>query len=340
MKIGVIGLGAMGRLHVQEIRKFPYVREILGCDMSAAARAAAKKDFGIDSVAKEPPLLAWKPDAIFVVTQPSTHVAVIEPALKAGIPVLTEKPLATTIGDCRRMVALAKRNKTPFQVGFELRYCGLTRGMRQVVDSGLIGKPLHVDLVQVCGAHRKGYMTRERTGGIFWEKLCHQVDFFRYWLGEPQRVMAVAAPNAIKHYGIEDNVLSCMVFPDGRMGKITFMSTRAAQIGGTDDHGDRGHYYEMGVTCTKGSVTYCAWTDTLSVVRFNHRKDCKSELIERIPATRFGVSCYDVASQNGDFLERVRAGKPLQFPASDALISMEWVAKAERSLASGGKWIQ
>ena len=339
MKVGVVGLGRMGLSHATTIKKLDVVTEVLGCEILPEARKKAKAA-GVESVADLAALMAWKPDAVIIVTPPSSHVEGITPFLNAGIPVLTEKPLAHTIEDCRRLVALATRKKVPFQVGFEIPYCGFMRAMNDVVKSGIIGKPVNASLVQICGAHPKGYMTRERCGGIFWEKLCHQVDIWRHWLGEPERIMAIAGPNAIKHYGVPDNVLSSTVFPGGRVGNITFMSTRSAQIGGTDDYIDRGHFNEMCVTCTKGSVSYSPWTDMISVVRYNHRADNKSELVERFSAEeRYSPAQYNVKDQDGDFLNRVRAGRKLQFPAADALISFEWVAKAERSLAQGGKWI-
>jgi len=337
MKIGVIGLGKMGRSHAAHLRKMALVSDLLGCDLMEGARAAAEAE-GVRTVSTVDALLAWKPDAVFVITPAATHTDAIEPCLRAGIPVLTEKPLATDIKDCRRLVALAERNRVPFQVGFELRYCGLTQGMRNIVKSGLVGKPLSMSLVQISGP---GKMTREVNGGIFWEKLCHEVDLFRYWFGEPDRVMAIASPNALKQYTVSDNVLSCLSFPNGRLGKITFFTTRAAQVGGTDDHGDRGHFYEITLTCTKGSLTYCAWTDLLSVVRFNHRPDYQSELVEQIPVRKtFGEPMYALTEQNGDFLTRVKAGRKLQFPAADALQSMEWVNRAEQSLLAGGKWLR
>jgi hypothetical protein len=78
----------------------------------------------------------------------------------------------------------------------------------------------------------------------------------------------------------------------------------------------------------------------ISVVRFNHRGDCKSELVERFSADkRYPPSMYNIKDQDDDFFSRVRAGRKLQFPAADALISFEWVARAEKSLAQGGKWI-
>ncbi len=339
MKIGVIGLGKMGVQHAAIAREFKATREVLGCEVLPQARARAKR-LGIASVGELSALLAWKPDAVLVATHASGHTAVIEPCLSAGIPVFTEKPLATTLADCRRLVALAARKKVQLQVGFELRFCGMTRAIKDILGSGLVGKPLNLSLVQISGPHTPQEWQLKRVGGIFWEKLCHQVDYYRFWLGEPKRIMAIAGAKALKYTDLPDSVTSCMEFPGGRMGTITFMTTRSAQVGGTSDHGDRGHFYELCMTCTKGSLTACAWTETLSVVRFNHRKDCRNELVDRfIIRDRYGEPSYDLRSEDFDFLQCVHDGRKLHFTAEDALQSMEWVAKGERSLAQNGKWI-
>jgi predicted dehydrogenase len=339
MKVGIVGVGAMGRHHAQVVKNIVFVDDVLGCDVAASARQIAKSE-GVKVVEDMTALLSWKPDAVIVATQPTGHAAVIEACIKANVPVLAEKPLATTLKDSRRLVAMAKRKGIPLQVGFELRYCGSHRAMCDVVRSGKIGKPTRMSLIQNSGAHPKGHFTLERCKGIFWEKLCHEVDIFRYWFGEPERIMAIAGPKGLNHYGIPDNAMACMRFPGEKLGTIMFTCTRAAQVGGTDDHGDRGHFLELTLACTNGSVTYDPWTDMLSVVKFNHRKDCKSELLERVAVEdTYAHAQYNIIDQDTDFLTRVRDGKKLQFPAEDALISMEWVAKAEQSISLGGKWI-
>jgi len=55
-------------------------------------------------------------------------------------------------------------------------------------------------------------------------------------------------------------------------------------------------------------------------------------------AKGFGTAA-SLDEQDGDFLRRVAAGEPPQFPASDALRSMEWVELAEESLRRGGNWV-
>jgi predicted dehydrogenase len=338
MKVGIIGLGSMGMGHARSIRKFEFVREAVACDMNEAMRRGAEKE-GFRCVSSVDALLKEKPFAVFVVTPPVTHEAIIRQCLEAGVHVFTEKPMTTEVREGRKLVELAARKKLNYQVGFELRYNGSTVGMRDVVDRGLIGTPRHMSLIQISGARLRG-IVKNKNGGVFYEKLCHEIDLWRYFFGEPERVMAVSGPRVMNHYDCPDNVMSVMKFPGGEQGNITFLTTRAAHIGGTDDHGDRGHYYEMILTCTGGSVSFDYWTHTLEVVKFNHRDDYKSELIESIRIMeRYKKPEYNTDDEDRDFLERTRAGKAPQFPAADAQISMEWVERAERSLVEGGRWV-
>jgi len=347
MRVGIIGCGGMGLHHADEVRKLDLVDEVVCCDLAEAARRQAEAK-GYKTLASVEELLETHPAAVIVVTAPAAHAACIKPCFERGVPVLTEKPLAATLAESRELVALGESHAVPFQVGFELRYCGMTRGMKEIVDSGAIGEPRHMSLVQISGSKAKpGYMSRERTGGIFYEKLCHQIDIYRYWFGEPEAVIAMAPPIVHEHYGVEDHVLSCLKFPGGAAGNITFITSRAANTGGgpdgdsSVDHDVRGHYYEMILTCAGGSASFDAWTGRLEVVRFNHREDRKSELVDSIDVLpRWGEPGYAIAEQDGDFLRRVAAGEPPQFGASDALKSMEWVDRAERSLALGGEWVR
>ena len=335
MKVGVIGLGGMGLHHAGDLRALDLVTEVIGCDVVEAMRRRAEGK-GIRTVKDIEALLAEKPDAIVVATQATTHAPIIRRCLEAGVPVLTEKPMTTDVKEGRKLVALAEKKGLHFQVGFEMPYNGSIIGMNDIVARGIIGRPRYATLVQLCG-HR---FTRARNGGVFYEKLCHEIDLFRRLFGEPERVMAIAGPQVMKGCDVADNVVACLRFPGGELGSITYLTTRSAQLGGTSDHGDRGHFFELVLTCTNGSVTYDAWTETLEVVRFNHREDRKAELVESINfAERYGKGEYNIADEDRDFLERTRDGKPLRFPASDAQVTMEWVERAERSLAEGGRWV-
>ena len=85
-----------------------------------------------------------------------------------------ENRYAPTYREAEELVRLAEKRKVSFQIGFEVRYCGFMRAVLSLIESGGLGRISHVGLTQFSGPKDDArYMTRERTGGIFYEKLCH-----------------------------------------------------------------------------------------------------------------------------------------------------------------------
>jgi predicted dehydrogenase len=348
MRVAIVGLRGMGQSHARVAKACKVVSQVAGCDRSPEIAQQAAKTLEIPAFNDLGTLIReFKPDAVTVVTGPAQHAAVIRTCFEHKIPVLTEKPICSTFADSEFCVRWAQRDGIPFQCGFELRYCGFMRALKSVMEAGEIGNASSISLIQLSGPHTDMAMSKELTGGIFFEKLCHQVDLFRHLLGEPHKVMAIAAPNELEHYGVHDNVLSVFCFSDGLLGTIRFDTRRAAQVDGRTpqarifDGPEAAHFYELIVTGNKGTAVFNAWTEHLDVLQFNHRSDRRTELIRSIPVRKdFGEPIYDLASQDGDFYEGVAAGRPLQFPASDALKTMYWVDRAEESLKNQGEWLQ
>jgi predicted dehydrogenase len=348
MKVAVVGIRDMGQNHVRAAQACKIVSQVAGCDVNEDLRKSVEKTYGIPTYSDLPSLLnGFKPDAVLVVTPPNRHAEVIRACFERSIAVLTEKPISSTLQDSEALVIEADKRKIPFQVGFEMRYCGLMRAFQSLLDSNALGKLSLITHTQFSGSTTiPGYMTRARTGGIFFEKLCHQVDLFRFMFGEPLRAMAVAAPNVMKHYDVHDNVHATYQFKDGKLGTITFNVRRAAQVDVTAkpersfEGREAGHYCEVVFSGDAGAATFDAWTECIDVVKYNHRADCKADLVRRINVREeFGEPSYDVATQDADFFQLIAAKKPLRYPASDALKSMFWSEIGEESLRRGGDWV-
>ena len=348
MNVAVVGIRGMGQTHLRGLINGGLAKNVAGCDISPDVCRDIGAALNIPTFSSVPQLLNdFKPDAVVIATPPSRHGEVARACFERGIAVLTEKPIASTLEESRALVELAAAKNIPFQCGFQMRYCGVTRALQSVIDTGVLGRLSHIGLVQISGPHHvKGYMSRARTGGIFYEKHCHQVDIFRYFFGEPTRAIAIAAPNLINHYEIEDNVMSVFQFKDGSQGTIAFDTRRAVQIDGLAkperaiEGRAAGHFYEMTFSGATGSASYDPWTEVLDVVRYNHREDLLTERVKQIHVRdEFGEPSYDTATQDNDFLTHVAAGKSPRHPASDALKSMIWTDKAEESLRKGGEWV-
>ena len=83
-------------------------------------------------------------DAVLVTTPPATHHDIVATALRSGLPVLVEKPLATTMADAHALVDLATETGQTLMVSQNYRFTRIARAPRAAIAGGLIGSVLAV----------------------------------------------------------------------------------------------------------------------------------------------------------------------------------------------------
>ena len=88
---------------------------------------------------------ASRPHTLVVCTRDDTHADIIVKALEAGIDVVTEKPMATTAEDCRRILDAEARTGRRVDVAFNYRFAPTSRKIRELLASGRIGEVTSVD---------------------------------------------------------------------------------------------------------------------------------------------------------------------------------------------------
>jgi predicted dehydrogenase len=196
MRIGVIGLGTIGETHLAALRQLR-VREIFGADTSAAARARAEDGVGRCFADYGEMLSGADLDAVVVATPPRTHREIAIAALDAGLGVLCEKPLAVTVEDCGAISTAVARAGGPFQVGFCHRFQPQVRALRQLLDSGAIGRPVLVSVSFIHGLSEqgRGWITDadQAGGGVLFDSGSHAIDLFRYLVGDVDEVHGLTA---------------------------------------------------------------------------------------------------------------------------------------------------
>lgn len=137
-------------------------------------------------------------DTVIVATPDHSHREVVVTALQAGKDVVCEKPMATTLDDCRAM--LAARGGRSLRLAFNFRYNTLAIRVKQLLREGAIGRVLHVEARDVVAwDHGSDYFRRwhrflDRSGGLLVHKSCHAFDVINWWLDDvPARVFARAS---------------------------------------------------------------------------------------------------------------------------------------------------
>lgn len=147
LKAAVIGAGFMGRTHVENIRRLGFVEVVAVAAISddEAKRFAASTyiDWATSDVDA---ILADKSiDGVHICTPNALHFPIAMKALKAGKHVLSEKPLAMTAGEAKKMLDLAEKKGLCHATNHNLRYYPMTQQIRRMIENGELGEILSVD---------------------------------------------------------------------------------------------------------------------------------------------------------------------------------------------------
>ena len=141
---GVIGCGRISEAHLQALDKRPAAQFICGADSNAeVAQKQAEKHGAKHWVTDYHELLSMpEVDAVVVCVPTFLHAEVVCAAAEAGKHVLCEKPIAMKLEDARRMTDTCRTAGVRFMVGFVRQFSTEWMKMREIVQSGRIGRPV------------------------------------------------------------------------------------------------------------------------------------------------------------------------------------------------------
>ncbi len=142
LRIGVIGLGWFGEIHCETIVGIPNLELVALCTRRPDRLSEQASKFGVTKTYTDyRDMLADKGiDAVSIVTMWDQHTDPAVDALKAGKHVFLEKPMASTVADCNKIMAAANASRGILQVGHICRFNPRYRMTKQAIDEGRIGK--------------------------------------------------------------------------------------------------------------------------------------------------------------------------------------------------------
>ncbi len=130
------------------------------------------------------------------------HKEGILTAFAEGKHVFSEKPLATSIQDCQEIYKAHQKTNLLFATGFVLRYAPIYRRVREIIDSGILGKLISVEANENILPEHGGYIMcnwRRHTseaGPHILEKCCHDIDLLLWFIGSlPEKVASFGGTN-------------------------------------------------------------------------------------------------------------------------------------------------
>jgi predicted dehydrogenase len=218
----IAGSGAAGTVHVNALGRIDgaCVAGIVASGKPAARRIAGQGTSVYADI--EQALVSCAPDAFVIATPNDTHLDLATAALRAGVPVLCEKPVGRTASESEQILELATSLGVPAGVVLNQRFFPHNVWIREQVDAGL------KITAMTCRANLPilgGWQSDPaRSGGGLLRIIgVHYLDLMRWWLGEPGEsdidVQATMAGEPV-----ESGIQATYSFPCGTRASLDFRS--------------------------------------------------------------------------------------------------------------------
>jgi len=145
VRVGFVGLGNIGHYHADRLTEFDDVDVVGGMDINPEARARFAEKYGVESFENYGDLYAADVDAVVVTTPNKFHEEYAVAALRSGLDVLLEKPLAHSLESAERIAEAARNARGFCMVGFHNRFRNPIEVVKGYQDEGRFGRTRHVE---------------------------------------------------------------------------------------------------------------------------------------------------------------------------------------------------
>ncbi|MES1971356.1 MAG: Gfo/Idh/MocA family oxidoreductase [Pseudomonadota bacterium] len=344
VRYGLVGTGMMGVEHIENLKITPGAVVTALADPTESSLAWARGALGDAAAAAtafdsaEALAKSGLCDAVIVASPNFTHRAVLEPLFDAGLHILCEKPLATTMADARWIVDRASRSDRVFWTAMEYRYMPPAAEFIDEIHAGRIGRLQMLSIRE----HRFPFLPKvgdwnrfnRNTGGTMVEKCCHFFDLMRLIVGaEAVRVYCSGAMD-VNHLDeayrgerpdIIDNSYTTVDFANGVRAMLD-LSMFADGAENQEEIAAVGDRARLEVLIPEGAIVYSPR------VGFRNPKRVERRVVE------VDAAALDAGSHHGStfyehrkFNAAVRGQGPVEVTALDGLMAVAIGAAAERS---------
>ncbi len=321
MRLGICGAGQMGAAHVRHFSAVPDVTVVGVADADEGRARAAAATVGATPCPDINALLALGLDAVVIAVPNRYHAEATINALEHGVHVFCEKPMATTVEDARRVLAVVERTGRLYQMGFNRRFSPVYAGAREILTGGVTVFSCTIKMNDGDMRTPAWFTDPTMSGGFMYDTAIHLLDMARWLLGPVRDVRCLARSSC---YPDQDDVIALLRFAGGALAAFS--------------------------TC--GHATWTPPTERIEL--FGDHAAIVSEGFERLtytpglgePVVTRDFGALPVAERLGyaqeahAFAQAVGRGQPLGPTAEDACRAIELVDACYRSAAADGATIR
>lgn len=329
-RFALAGFGAWGKHHAKVIAETTGARLAAVAAPSEASRAEAAHLYPEAAIFADSCAMIEQADfdIIDIVTPSHTHRHLAIAAMKRGKHVLLEKPMATSVEDCKAIIAAAAESRVKLALGHEFRLSSQWGEVKSIIDSGTIGEPQYVLIELLRKPYRLGAdgwrYDPTRVGSWVLEEPIHFFDLARWYLegcGDPVELHAYGNSRDSRRPQLFDNFSAMFKCANGSYAVIS--QTLAAFE----------HHQTVKVTGTKGAI-WAGWGGALdrTLEPECFLKIFDGETLVSQPIARASGEVFELQEEISQTIKMVRGEPCVLATAHDGLWSAGLCLLAEESI--------
>lgn len=229
LTVAVIGTGRIGTRHIKHINTFAHLQAI--CDIKKDVADEVAKKHGVPGYYSIDELLDNEKDVdlVAVCTPNVYHAEHTIKSLKAGCHVLCEKPMATSVFDCERMITTAEQTNNRLFVVKQNRFNPPVQAVKHAIDEGKLGTIFNVQLNCFWNRNPQYYQEsdwkgkKNVDGGTLFTQFSHFIDLLYWLIGDIEEVQVFM--DNFTHQDLiefEDTGVVSLRFSNGALGTINY----------------------------------------------------------------------------------------------------------------------
>ncbi len=326
VRLGIIGLGGMGKIHAHNMKLVQRAELAAVCDADKNAADACAKAHSCAVYYSAGDLFDSRAvDAVLIATPHYFHTTIGIEALSKGYHVLVEKPISVHKADCERLIAAHRDKKQVFAAMFQMRQEPLYQKVKQILSEGHLGKIsrfnwvitdwFRSDTYYASGGWRATW--KGEGGGVLLNQCPHNLDLLQWLCGMPEKVRAFCKIGKYHNIEVEDEVTAYLEFKNGATGVLVTSTGEAPGTNRLEICGEMGK-----LTVENGKI------------RFARNEIGQSTFCKTTPARFAKPPIWDidipvVIQQNlhseivQNFVDAILDGVPLIAPAKEGIHSVE-----------------
>lgn len=260
VRTAIVGCGKVAEIHAKALSRLPESEFVAVCDANMSRATKFAEQYSVQAFDSVQDLVNRSgAEAVMICTPHPLHEEPTVLAAKAGVHVLVEKPLASSLEACDAMIRAAEEGNAKLGVISQRRLFEPVQRMKKAIDDGKIGKPVLGTFSMFSWRDQAYYESdpwrgkwKSEGGGVLVNQSPHQLDLLQWFMGEIAEVSGYWVNLNHPYIEVEDTAIANIRFRSGAIGNIvTSLSQNPGIYTKVHVHGSNG--YSVGVQTDTGA---------------------------------------------------------------------------------------